>query len=622
MTQSASRNLPQVQQCDEAVFPVDSSIQSDGREIPAPKRRKPSTASTSGVIPLRRRSSTQSGASIRDTSTGSVPVPPLDKEGSTGPETTLPVKSKRVRTGCLTCRERHLKCDEATPDCMNCRKSNRECKRGVRLNFIDVQVRDHPMLPPTADWAVQFQDESRLIAGEYQGGLSRYPSEPKPSSDNDSRTITTISSSIASCKIEGSHSGSLQGSPSQHDPSVISPLSLATRWLSTDDSTPYHARKSSDSSTVVSEIVHPRHTSYSIPLKKFASSADSVYRASDASSVSSLHLHNTVAPSIVVASGGTLSPEGAPSPPVVTENAITGEREYLNSPEDLLFMQVFVHEVAIWMDSLDESRHFSHIIPYLALKWPMLLNACLACGAMHLTLVNPSYSQTKALSYYNTATTQLLRSLQNPERDPAESATTAVVLNVYEIMFGEPTQTTTHVVGARALIRECKWNAQSTGVGSACFWLNVKMEVLDSLLSNYKLSWDPDQWGVDMGFTVPKTSSLQSTTATTMGGPKSEEEKNAARQHVKDLVNIGNEEVWVHRILYIVAKIANFRVGLINQEDNLQNEQLHIGTNLKKWHELKKICDNWNLASPQTFRPLGYLYTSQTSTLSAFPEVW
>jgi hypothetical protein len=62
-------------------------------------------------------------------------------------------KSKRVRTGCLTCRERHLKCDEGAPDCNNCRKSNRECKRGIRLNFIDIQVKDPPCLPPTAEWS-------------------------------------------------------------------------------------------------------------------------------------------------------------------------------------------------------------------------------------------------------------------------------------------------------------------------------------------------------------------------------------------------------------------------------------------------------------------------------------
>lgn len=62
-------------------------------------------------------------------------------------------KPKRVRTGCLTCRERHLKCDEGLPNCQNCRKSSRVCKRGVRLNFIDTQIQSPPIIPPTADWA-------------------------------------------------------------------------------------------------------------------------------------------------------------------------------------------------------------------------------------------------------------------------------------------------------------------------------------------------------------------------------------------------------------------------------------------------------------------------------------
>ena len=80
-------------------------------------------------------------------------------------------KPKRVRTGCLTCRERHLKCDEGEQSCLqtftkltgggytsnnqqcqNCRKSSRLCKRGVRLNFIDTTVKSPPIIPPTADW--------------------------------------------------------------------------------------------------------------------------------------------------------------------------------------------------------------------------------------------------------------------------------------------------------------------------------------------------------------------------------------------------------------------------------------------------------------------------------------
>lgn len=38
------------------------------------------------------------------------------------------IKHKRTRTGCLTCRNRRVKCDEARPTCDRCRKGGRECE--------------------------------------------------------------------------------------------------------------------------------------------------------------------------------------------------------------------------------------------------------------------------------------------------------------------------------------------------------------------------------------------------------------------------------------------------------------------------------------------------------------
>lgn len=61
-------------------------------------------------------------------------------------------RPRRVRTGCLTCRERHLKCDEAIPDCQNCRRSHRVCKRGVKLNFLDIQLHELAEIPPVESW--------------------------------------------------------------------------------------------------------------------------------------------------------------------------------------------------------------------------------------------------------------------------------------------------------------------------------------------------------------------------------------------------------------------------------------------------------------------------------------
>lgn len=50
------------------------------------------------------------------------------------------VKRSRTRSGCLTCRDRHVKCDEQQPVCKNCIKSKRKCYRGIRLNFTQYTI--------------------------------------------------------------------------------------------------------------------------------------------------------------------------------------------------------------------------------------------------------------------------------------------------------------------------------------------------------------------------------------------------------------------------------------------------------------------------------------------------
>lgn len=316
-------------------------------------------------------------------------------------------------------------------------------------------------------------------------------------------------------------------------------------------------------------------------------------------------------------------PIGPPDTGMLTPTSDkSGEREYLNSPEELHFMQVFVEEVGVWMDSLDEKKHFSRLVPYHALKCPMLLNALLACGVKQLT-VTQQFNDDKALFYYDTATTQLLRSLQNPERNTAECATTAVVLNVYEIMSEKPTQRMSHIAGARALIRECGWNAKSTGLGAACFWLNVGMELLSCLAFNWQTAWEPDQWGVDMDFFFDSTN------------PDKQRDGlvNASNRVAVDRddqgIGHGTEEMWVHRMFFIVAKICNFRANIPKFEKaSPHEEQMRLQERYAEWQRLKGMCDTWNDACPRPMHPFGYLYPSQSRgssngrATSLFPNVW
>lgn len=232
-----------------------------------------------------------------------------EANGSTAPPVTtvVPSRPRRVRTGCLTCRERHLKCDEAVPDCVNCRKSNRLCKRGVRLNFIDTQVQDPAIVPPTQDWNVHFQDESREIASEYKGGLGRYTAlEPEPPPEVDQDTHMDNGPNMIGAPVM-SH---------QQLPPIQSIPGSDGNHYSESNSLPDSAHGS-----------HHRHTH---------SSSNSTY------STQTLTAPNPSTP--YTTSDAQLPPQNE-------------TRDYLNSAEEVLFMQVFVEEVGLWMDSMDPQKH-------------------------------------------------------------------------------------------------------------------------------------------------------------------------------------------------------------------------------------------------------------------------
>ena len=243
-------------------------------------------------------------------------------------------RPKRVRTGCLTCRERHLKCDEGSPDCNNCKKSGRECKRGVRLNFIDTQCKTPPITPPMHDWeGVSFLDESREIASEYKGGLGRYAHilpEELPLPDHAQDTSFDFSAGLVD------------------DPSL-----------------PQQALPS---------------------LQSFAAEGMEIYsRNNDFSNDPNGDGQSSVA-SDSTFSSSTLNPpsHGSYPDPQQTLTPPNESRGPLNSAEELLFMQVFVEEVGLWMDSMDPYKHVSiagfHL--FIAL---MIISSPVSCRSILFT---------------------------------------------------------------------------------------------------------------------------------------------------------------------------------------------------------------------------------------------
>ena len=272
---------------------------STGHNSVPTKRNKAAEKTSKSSQPQKGSASGRMGAAEDDVTT-----PPKDNAASSAS------KPKRVRTGCLTCRERHLKCDEGLPHCQNCRKSSRTCKRGVRLNFIDTKVEDPQIIPPTSEWNLSFQDESREIASEYKGGAGRYGIlEQEAMDEGKHEEPHSISADIMNAPMMAHQ----QLPPIQHHPQ--------------ENNAPY-INTSPDMRETIRDA-HHRHQ----------------HNHSNTDSYASLTL-NAPSQASYASSEQTLQPQ-------------EDVRDYLSSPDETLYLQVFVEEVGLWMDSMDPHKHVS-----------------------------------------------------------------------------------------------------------------------------------------------------------------------------------------------------------------------------------------------------------------------
>lgn len=416
---------------------------------------------------------------------------------------------------------------------------------------------------------VEFRDESREIASEYQNGSKRYAAYDEQCTKETKLPFSAPSNQPP--RSSWDHDNQRPGEVS--------------RWANKTNDMPSLAAAFAPNRSLTDTILPNPEEVVNLEIdhgNELSSDSSIVPQATNSDSGDEFE------------SEGAESPTGPLTPPRA-EKAVKAKREFLRLPDEIYYMRVFVEDVGIWMDCFDEGRHFSSLVPHQALRSPMLLNALLACGAKQTTLLSRDKDD-KALCYYNTATTQLLRSLQNPDRNMSECAVAAVILNVYEIMSEEPTQRMNHIAGARALVRECGWDAKSTGIGAACFWLNIGMEVMDCLKTQWKTTWDPEHWNLEVG---PHGQMSQS--------------------------DIGHEERWVHQMLYLLAKIANFRASVSGSGSDYESphhEQLKLSEHWNKWKELKELCDDWNNSCPRSMHPFAYKTPSATGPDSMFPEVW
>ena len=157
--------------------------------------------------------------------------------------------------------------------------------------------------------SVSFQDESREIASDYAGGAARYAAfaPEKNTSPKLRKSPENISGMLAIASLP----------PSQTLPSILPHPSAESFTTGFEN---HQGRE------------HHNHSSF-------------VQLSAAEISTITLRAENT---------SHSIVQRSSPKPPL---------RTLLGNQEKTLFMQVFVEEVGLWMDSLDSAKHVSSISP-------------------------------------------------------------------------------------------------------------------------------------------------------------------------------------------------------------------------------------------------------------------
>ncbi|CAI7664073.1 unnamed protein product [Penicillium manginii] len=319
----------------------------------------------------------------------------------------------RTRTGCLTCRERRVKCDDGKPTCLRCSKSDRICRyaqnitqdvdqrHAARAENEGEPARTHP------DSRENTRSEDIASIGDGRANNIHAPQAEFPSPSPQQGIIGIAPHPQATCPTPAEtvaplHRGDLIG-PTRHNhlnehhgqrlpsfdstfpesplsPSQVSLLNTsAFEWydLLARDAISDIQRQNADTSNG-----DPSWKSFEIALSRKQSVApeDVDSRPEQARNHYEEQQQQTLLHSCDDRTG-----ESAPGHHPLSTIWNTATAIEL-SEIDLSFFRYYIQVVGPILDLFDPGRHLTNVVPHVALRNKGLLKSILAVGAKHMSL--------------------------------------------------------------------------------------------------------------------------------------------------------------------------------------------------------------------------------------------
>ncbi|KAI1638790.1 hypothetical protein F4809DRAFT_649073 [Biscogniauxia mediterranea] len=357
----------------------------------------------------------------------------------------------RTKTGCLTCRKRHKKCDEKTPICGPCSISRRDCvyADASRPNSIPHTTKAPLPAPSYAvgkdagtSSSARVTREITIQVASTQHGLiplsDKAPSQPSPA-------------------FTAADSYQYGYSPETVTSELLSADLASTRWLDllATDAAQADGRFSLAPSQM-SEGSLP-HESYRAELARTNILQDS---------------------GIVTAAAAAAATTAANE-----RHAWQLDHDIVLQSHEAVLYRTFAERAALWLDLFDPMRHFSTYATRLALRNVGLMKAILALAARHNALIRANSGQgdadpSEAIQYYYETLHYVQTALKyNSYAHSEELLGTALVISTYEMLDASENNWQRHLKGVFWIQRSQDVNGASGGLRQSVWWAWLRQDV-------------------------------------------------------------------------------------------------------------------------------------------------
>ncbi|KAF3356788.1 putative transcriptional regulatory protein [Verticillium dahliae VDG1] len=436
-------------------------------------------------------------------------------------------KKKRTRTGCLNCRRKKRKCDEAHPACGGCARRREVCRWGLKVTFRDENAqticRDHPSMkaPKRRPKGFEILDVTDEVIREYHNPIDF----EVDSEEGESPRCQAVPSPVRRRNQEPTDLADFGDSPSAAS-HIITDSAVANLLLFSQgganashdlaSSLSQHTQFDSLERLPVNPIVHESPSlEHVFEFGEQLFSPEGSYDDGIFLPGSAYHeLHSTLRNHLIqeVRSNVPTRP-GTPTQgvenvykehsvrsgtsstndEVLIQNDLASDHEppRLSKQEEIVLWKNWFEEISPWLDKFDNQCNFQNVLPTIARDHDHLRYSMLALSARQLELKDSNRATDRSLALYQEAIHLLLPQLSTRTTPVIASC---VVLCVLEMCSCSPKAWRRHLDGCASLMEAVQMTGFSGGLEQALFWCFARMDVCGGLISSVKTLIPASRW--------------------------------------------------------------------------------------------------------------------------------